>query len=159
MEPIQCSVENAPKLADWIANHGGIAIWDSANLSNPGATWLMPVNDAEGKPTGKPSWQAGSVIDTVLSTDQVEVTVPKEVKRFHVAVRRGDGLSFVLTDGSSRRVKKEVEKAGENAWYEFDYFSQECVILVPDTKVTLTEWLKLTKGSKDENHSPQTATT
>jgi len=157
MEKIQCSEADATKLAEWIANRGGISVWESVNLSNPGKSWFGPARDTDGQPSKKPTWQAANQpVRTVLSSDLVEVLTAKEVNRFHVAVRRGDGLSFRLTDGSSRRVNRALVKAGEEAWYEFDYFSQECVIYVPDTKVTLTEWLEQKNA---EQHTTQTANT
>jgi hypothetical protein len=63
------------------------------------------------------------------------------VKRFRVAVRRGaQGLNLKLTIHSGERLRREVEKAGEGAWYQFDYERQEAVILVPDKTVPLSEW-------------------
>jgi hypothetical protein len=49
-------------------------------------------------------------------------------------------LSFKLTDFASKKVRKAVRKAGENATYAFDYTTQEAVIFVPDAEVPLVEW-------------------
>ena len=42
MEKYHISPETAPKALDWIKTRGGIAVWQSVNLSNPGATWTTP---------------------------------------------------------------------------------------------------------------------
>jgi hypothetical protein len=64
----------------------------------------------------------------------------KEVRRFRVGVRRGDGLSFKLTDGATRKLRAAVANAGELATYRFDYEMQEAVVLVPDKTVPLNQW-------------------
>lgn len=78
---------------------------------------------------------------TGVCTKGVLVDTPREVKRFHVAIRRStNGLKFKLTDGSSSRLRREVDKAGDTSWHEFDYETQEAVILVPDKQVPLKDW-------------------
>jgi hypothetical protein len=52
-----------------------------------------------------------------------------EVKRFHIGVRLGSqGFIVKLTDGATRRVWKEIAKAGEGSFCRFDYGTQEAVI-------------------------------
>ena len=94
----------------------------------------------------KQSWEmANEPYRIITDPAEVEVHVPKEVKRFRVGVRMGSqGFSFKVTDGGSRRIKREVAKAKENygdAWYEFDYSTQEAVIMVPDSKAPLEEFV------------------
>ena len=110
---IECIEDNAEKFRDWIKNRGGVAKWESVNLSNPGASWSTPAQTAEGEPMGKPTWQAGNhPAEIVTDEKDVQVIVPKEVKRFHVGIRRGSqGFSFKLTDAASRRLRNAVEKA------------------------------------------------
>ena len=80
----------------------------------------------------------------------VVVTVDKEVKRFRVGVRMASqGFAFLkVTDGGSRRIRKEVSKSGENPTYRFDYETQEAVILVPEKLIPITEFI-----SKKTNNS------
>ena len=136
------AAENAEKMLEWIKSRGGLAIWNSVNLSNPGSSWTTPANKEDGTPTAKPSWELADKPERIITdASECEVITAKEVKRFHVAIRRGsEGFSFKLTDASSRKVKEAVKKAGNEAWYEFDYGSQECVILVPGTKINLVDW-------------------
>lgn len=138
MEKHVCSSENAARLWDWIHNRGGLAIWPSVNLSNPGASWTTPADRKD-----KPTWQAADEPERIItSVDDVVVSVDKEVKRFHVAVRHGSqGLSLKVSDGGSRRIRREVEKAGKGAYHVFDYLDyNNAVIMAPETEMTLREW-------------------
>ena len=119
------------QIVHWLKTRGGIAIWNSANLSNLGASWTCPVLGEDGKPAPKPSWQAGRIIRTITDSNDVIVEIPKEVKRFHVAIRRGSqGMSLKCTDASTRKIRTACAKAGDESWYEFDYMTQEAVIYV-----------------------------
>jgi hypothetical protein len=141
-EPLHCELKNASTFLDWVRNRGGIAVWRSIDLSNPGQSWSTPLRDKEGKPTSKPNWRAGNEPSRCI-TDPRDVLVveDKEVKRFHIAVRIGaQGIMLKLTDASSRRVRRAVEKAGKGAYYEFDHNTQEAVILAPARQLTLFEW-------------------
>lgn len=140
--PHRCTAENAQRFWDWLTTRGGLAIWGSVNLSNPGLTWTAPHLDPQGLPKDKPNWQCGSSpIRIITDPSEVLVSVDTEVKRFHVALRRGSqGLTMKLTDASSARVIKATEKAGEGAYYVFDYETQEAVILAPTSEQTLKSW-------------------
>jgi len=147
LEKHQVQVENAAQILQWLETRGGLAIWRSINLSNPGVSWACPLNDENGLPKGKPSWQADNQPERIITDiDEVEVVTALEVKRFHVGVRTGgNGLQLKVTDGGSRRIKAAVAKAAENradknAWHEFDYSTQEAVILVPGKVVPLRDW-------------------
>ena len=141
-----CQPEHAKQFLEWIKTRGGLALWRSINLSNPGRTWTTPANQKDGTPMPKQSWEMDNKPYRVITDPaEVEVHVPKEVKRFRVGVRMGSqSFSFKVTDGGSRRIKREVAKAKENysdAWYEFDYSTQEAVIMVPDSKSPLEEFV------------------
>lgn len=143
-EPHVVQSENARKMADWLANRGGLAIWHSVNLSNPGASWTTPANQIDGKPTPRPTWEADSKPERIImDAADVIVSEDREVKRFHVAVRRGSqGFMLKCTDASSDRIHREVARAGNGAYYEFDYDSQEAVIMAPARQVSLVDWLQ-----------------
>ena len=137
---ITTSGENADKQLNWINTRGGIAVWRSIDLSNPGAETFTPAI-TEGKPTGKPHWRFANEPAIVTNPDEVEITKDEEVRRFHIAVRRGSqGFSIKLTDASTRKVRAAVEKAGEGAYYEFDYETQECVIMKPVSTMLLSQY-------------------
>ena len=141
-----CNPQSAKQMLEWIKTRGGLALWRSINLSNPGETWTTPLNKADGTPMPKQSWEmANEPYRVITDPAEVEVHIPKEVKRFHVGVRMGSqGLSWKVTDGGSRRIEREVAKANEkygDAWYEFDYSTQDAVILVPDARIPLEEFV------------------
>lgn len=145
-EPHYCSEENAARFAEWLEKRGGIAVWKSANLSNPGASWSSPALTPDGQPTTRPTWQANSTPARIItSADDVVVETMREYKRFRVALRMGaQGFSIKCTDASSARIHKWCERAAEQYGYSsyvFDYETQECVILVPASQVKLTDWL------------------
>ena len=132
MDKHQTSPDNADRFREWFKTRGGIAVWPSINLSNPGASWTTPALNRDGTPTKKPTWQASNTPRIITDPSEVEVLRPKEVKRFHVGLRRSNGPIVKITDAATKRVRREVEKAGPGAWYEFDYWAQDAVILVPD---------------------------
>jgi hypothetical protein len=140
-----CSLENAPKFADWIKNRGGIAHWKSVNLGNPGAGWSSPALDKKGEPYTKPNWQCANTPEKII-TDPAEIEVFEgyEHKRFHVGTRgSGNGLSIKVTDAGSRRIRAEVEKAGDGAYYVFDYDDEKnCVIMKSRVYGSLKKWME-----------------
>ena len=142
-----CTSENAPKLWRWIKERGGVAVWPSHNLANPGVSWSTPARQEDGTPFPKPSWQAADQPSMVLlDPGEVEVSVDREVRRFRVGIRRGaQGLMVKCTDGATRKIRSAVSKAGDGAYYVFDYGTQHAVIMVPDKTCSLTEWVKFNK--------------
>lgn len=46
-----------------------------------------------------------------------------------------------MTDGGSRRIRKELAKTAEGTVYHFDYSTQEAVILKRSTVITLAEYV------------------
>jgi len=100
---------------------------------------FTPAYDTDGKPYSKPHWKYAAAPDFIV-TDPSKVILNQyqELKRFHIAIRLGgSGMMLKCTDASTRKIKRAVEQAGENARYEFDYLTQEAVILVPESTVTL----------------------
>ena len=135
----ECSPENAEKMREWIKNRGGIAVWRSIDFGAPGLSWSTPRMQENGEPTKRPTWQAEiSPSRIIIDPKEVIVILRKEVKRFRIAIRRGEGISLVLTLNSSKKVKAALAKYGEEASYHFE--DREAVITIPDQKVLLSEW-------------------
>ncbi len=85
----------------------------------------------------------------ITDAAKIGVAVDEEVKRFHVAIRRGaSGLQYKLTDASSKKVRREVEKAGDGAYFVFDYAYQDAIILRPVSVTPLLEYCD-THGDAD----------
>lgn len=144
-EPHGIRVENAVKILNWIKTRGGVAVWRSVNLSNPGMSWTCPVNDEYGVAKPRPYGEAESTPSRVItSTDDIMVHTDVEVGRFKIHLRMSDnGLMLKLTDNSTLKVNKATRDAGPYAYHLFDYGTEEAVILAPDgNSMTLTQWAK-----------------
>jgi hypothetical protein len=150
MPSITFDVVHAEKFSEWLKNRQGIAQWKSIDLSDPGAGCVTPAKAEDGTDYPKPYWKYANTPAFILtSPDDVFLTVSKEVKRFYVAVRRGaQGFKIKCTDASSRKIENTLEKLGNEAYYEFDYETQEAVFYLPDSKITLTEWRKQHDNSR-----------
>ena len=143
--------ENAAKMLDWIEKRGGVAVWESVNLSNPGASWSTPALAPDCSPYPKPSWEASSEPNKVITNPaEIAVVTRKEVKRFHVAVRAScGGMLLKLSTNSSKLVDKAMIRAGGDASYHFDYETQEAVITVPSESVPLLQFLGKTQQTEN----------
>ena len=140
-KPIEVTVPGVrAKFEDWIKTRGGILVWENVNLSDPGAgPMFTPVRDAEGKTNCKnspPHWTHRYHETCTKIKDFKFVKEMVEVNRFRVAVRMGtQGLMVKLTDASTKKLNKALDKAkektGQDASYRFDYSTQEAVIEVP----------------------------
>jgi hypothetical protein len=142
----------ALKILNWIELRGGALLWESIDLSDPGATAWTPAKTEDEKPYPKPHWKYANEPKVIVTNiKEFEVITAKEVKRLKIAVRMGaQGFRVKLTNASTEKVRRWCRKY-ENSWYEFDYNSQEAVILVPDKKISLTEW----KEANNERSSNQ----
>jgi hypothetical protein len=140
MEAHHIVADNAADLV-LVPGAGGIALWRSANSATRGS-WTAPPCGLTVVP-GKPTWEADDQpARTITDPAEVIVDTPVEVRRFHVAVRRGSqGLSLKLTDGATRRVHAACAKAGDGAWYSFDYATQEAVVWRAGESVPLPEFV------------------
>jgi len=138
---IQVNDYNAEKIRSWIATRGGVAVWNSCNLSNM-RELFCPVLDETGHPNGKPAWDMPDKPTTIITDESgIEVSYAKEVRRFHIAVRRGaQGFMLKCTSASSARIEREVRNAGPGAYYQFDHDSQDAVIFAPEKIIPLTEY-------------------
>jgi hypothetical protein len=135
------SSDSAEKVWGWMKDRGGISVWPSVNFANLNASWTTPIN------ASKPTWEADNKPSlSITDASEIVVSIDREVKRFHVAVRIGSqGLTLKLTDASGKKVRAAVEKAGEGASYIFDYATQEAVIFAPSELVPLPEYIERIK--------------
>lgn len=146
----QVAPENAHRFWRWLHERDGIQIWESQMIGDPGAV-LTPYRNEQGQVYEKPDWKHGERGRRLTSPSEVEVVVDREVRRFHVAIRAGSqGLGFKCTDASSRKIKQAVAKAGPGAYYVFDYFTQEAVIMAPESVVSLAEFIAMRPEAPEE---------
>ena len=115
------SPEQAPQILRWLTDRGGLLIWQSINLSNPGASWTTPAL-TDDKPTPKPNWQCGNEPNRTI-TDPAEVMVEKPRKVAEIKIKLEQrGMKLQLTIGSSKRLRSALAKWGgenETAYYTF----------------------------------------
>lgn len=139
-----CIAKNAGTTLTWLREGRGLAVWRSINFANLGASWTTPARDEDGKPKTKPSWQAADTPERVIEDiAEVFVTIPRLVRKFRVGIRRGaQGMCLKVTDKGSRKIRAAVEKAGDDAWHEFDYDTQEALIFAPDRTLPIVDWAK-----------------
>ena len=110
---VECTPEDAPKFRVWIESRGGVAVWQSVNLSNAGASWSTPALAEDGTPYTKPTWQAGNTPRVVTDPAQVGVITAELFKAFPVALRRGSGYSFNISDAAQRKLDKVMAQCEE----------------------------------------------
>jgi hypothetical protein len=127
------------KFQDWITNRGGVQVWVSQNLSyDAGRLTFNPQRDAAGNENkAAPHWSL-KLQEVVTDISRFRFANSyKELQRCKIAIqhRRNNTLMLELTSGSTNRVRKILAKlhdAGhKEAFYEFDYDSQEAVFQVP----------------------------
>ena len=150
MAKYTCDSSDAEKIHDWLLNRGGILIWSSINLANPGASWTSPALNADGSPCQKLNWQCGNDPLRVTSLSDVDVATSAQLASFHVGVRRS-GMSLKVTDAGSRRIREAVEKfeesTGKPVWHAFDYSATEfnpngrnCIIMGESDCISMEAW-------------------
>lgn len=119
---IEISKADAPRIADWLANRGGVAIWESLDLSDAGARTFTPALTIDGIDTPRPSWRyADKPVEIVTQASDIGVYQEKLYKAFPVSLRRSsNGMMLKLTDNSQRKLDKHMqncrEKHGDAFW-------------------------------------------
>jgi hypothetical protein len=144
LEKFVIHADNAALIAGWLKDGRGIAHWLSIDLSDPGFALTTPALQADlFTKTVKPNWKVGNEPERVIfDASEVEVRTYELAKRFHVGVRLGgNGFKLKVTDGGTRRINRELAKAGDGATYSFDYETQDALIFRTKGSQPLTDWL------------------
>lgn len=113
---IEVTTEDLPRILDWIANRGGVAVWSNQDLRSAGSKSFTPARTTTGEPTTRPGWQfAAEPIEIITDPSQVTTYTEHLFKAFPVSLRR-HGMVMKLTDGAQRKLDREmklcVEKHG-----------------------------------------------
>lgn len=105
---IEVSTEELPRILDWIANRGGVAVWSCLDLRSAGSKTFTPACQPDGKPSERPGWQFAPKPLEII-TDPAHVTAYTEdlFKAFPVSLRR-HGMVMKLTDGAQRKLDREM---------------------------------------------------
>lgn len=106
---IEVSHTEAPRILDWIATRGGVAVWSNLDLRSAGSKSFTPALTTDGKPTERPGWQFAAEPLEII-TDPAQVTIYTETlwKAFPVSLRRHD-MVMKLTDGAQRKLDREMK--------------------------------------------------
>jgi hypothetical protein len=113
---IEISDFNLKQVRSWMRAGRGVALWESADLCNPFATWLTP-----GDVTTPPSWRAKRTpSDVVYSAKDVSVIQygkPTFVRNLSLRVG-ASGTRIKLTDASRRRVDNAINRVRQKTGSE-----------------------------------------
>lgn len=132
---------DAVKVSRWIKLCGGVAIWGCQDLSDPSRLWYTPALLTDGSPSGPPHWSAGRTpVRVITDIGAVAVVEHREVRRLRISLRRGYGLSVVLTDTAAKRLERTLAEAGEGANYRFE--GNEAIVLAEVSRTPLAVWLE-----------------
>jgi hypothetical protein len=145
--------DNAALIAGWLKDGRGIAHWLSIDLSDPGFALTTPALQADlFTKTVKPHWKVGNEPERIIfDASEVEVRTYGLAKRFHVGVRMGGNGMMKVTDGGTRRINRELAKAGDGATNSFDYETQDALIFRPNGSEPLTKWTARTEKSGERS--------
>lgn len=149
---VEGRAEHVSKYRDWLTHRGGIAVWTSVNLSNPGQKWSTPAFSIDGTPTTKPNWQAGDTPIVVTDPSQVGIYTETLFKDISVKLRFGSqGFMLKLSDASQRKVDRVLDacraKHG-NAHYRTGGLVNPVVsVYYTDKIIPLSEYQETEKGA------------
>ncbi len=137
---LEIDERHAVRVSRWIESCGGVAVWGCLDLSDPSRQFFTPAQLSDGTPSRCPHWSSPQTPERIVQdASEVEVVTHREVRRIRIAIRRGYGLGFTLTDISSARLRKALREAGPGAVHDFE--GNEAVILAEASRAPLPQWL------------------
>jgi len=141
---IEVSEHNIKQVRSWLKAGRGIALWKSADLCDPCATWLTP-----GDVTTPPTWRAQRAPSAVTtSPDEISVIrYGKPVFVRNLSLRVGASRTRIkLTDASQRRVQNVIARIGKRTgsepvlFFELDEIGRPMAAVYPiAAKVRLSD--------------------
>lgn len=120
-----------PRLLQWIASRGGVAVWVRRTNGGPPTDQRMgPALTLRGEAMAPPDgdYQLQEVVQETGRFRFLEGW--EQAARFKVRLRK-QGEALVLREGSRIRLEREMAAAGHKACYVFDRSTQEAVVLRP----------------------------
>jgi len=105
---IEVEQSELPRILDWIANRGGVAVWQNIDLRSAGSKSFTPARTTTGEPTTRPGWQfAAEPLEIITDPSGVTAYTEHLWKAFPVSLRRA-GMVMKLTDGAQRKLDREM---------------------------------------------------
>lgn len=122
MRTITTTPENEAKLADWLKNRGGIAVWRNKDLGSPslGGQQFTPALHADGTAATSPHWSCGNAPDFIV-TDATAVAIQEWREVSRVKIRNGPPYLGCVHRRDRDRLDAALAKAGDGASYRRDY--------------------------------------
>lgn len=166
------NVLSARKFAEWFRDRGGIAVWSSCDLSNPGkrlttpAWWPAVIQRAK----RSPHWSMGAEPKVFTDPAKVLLIEYEDFCTFEIKLKRGSGMNVVLSSKSDHKVrdmlcKAQVKLEERPEFKEYmampDFGSTYrfpgpmfvpptmCTVSIPKTVCTLQEWVWHNPGWDD----------
>lgn len=140
IETLEIDERHAVKVARWIEQCGGIAVWGCLDLADPSRQFFTPARLTDGTPSQAPHWSAPRQPQRIVTHPaEVEIVTHREVRRIRIAVKPGYRLGFRLTDVASARLRKALHEVGPGAVYVFQ--GNEALIFAEASRTPLPRWL------------------
>lgn len=119
---ITTTADNEAKLAEWLRERGGIAVWSNKDLGSPslGGQQFTPATHKDGSPATSPHWSCGHAADFVV-TDPAAVTIQEWREVSRVKIRNGPPYLGCVHRLDRDRLDKALAAAGDGATYRRDY--------------------------------------
>lgn len=123
MRTITTTAEHEAKLAEWLKNRGGIAVWSNKDLGSPslGGQQFTPALHADGTAATSPHWSCGNGAPDFVVTDAAAVTIREWREVARVKIRNGPPYLGCVHRRDRDRLDNALQAAGEGASYRRDY--------------------------------------
>ena len=122
MNQIPVEAANVPKILDWLATRGGVAVWHNHNMSSHaiGSLAFTPATHADGSPATSPGWQYGDTPEAIV-TDPAEFVVRtyRETARVKVVPSKYGPPCDPIARGRNR-LDAALAAAGEGSTWRWD---------------------------------------
>jgi hypothetical protein len=139
---------NAALIWSWLQERGGIIVWQSHDLSNPGRSVTTPARTADGNPVTSPGWRYPEPTRHITDPADVVVTLERVLETVPIKVRMGSqGMSLKVTDASARKMDRKVanhqKRQANPVWWEptGDLFDHSAVIVTEDKRQPIAEFM------------------
>lgn len=108
--PHETVAESAHQIWRWLQERGGIIVWESQDMGNPGQSVTTPYRSADGSPAGSPGWRYPTPTRHITDPADVVVLATRVLKTVPVRISRADGFRLIVANSSVDKLGRMVEK-------------------------------------------------